>query len=85
MFFLFRTYSYGNYKSGELLSPPKTNVYQSNNPYDFGIDSDKYLVTQLPIAAPEIINYNGEWFIASLMPDLQGIRIARLKWVKAVK
>jgi len=82
MFFLFRTYSYGNYKSGELLSPPKTNIYLSNDPYDFGIDTDEFLVVQLPVAAPEIINHNGKWFIASLMPDLQGIRIARLKWEK---
>ena len=81
-FFLFRTYSYGNYKSGKLLSPPKTNVYRSENPYDFGIDSDEYLVTQLPVAAPEIISLNGEWYIASLMPDLQGIRIAHLEWEK---
>lgn len=85
MFFLFRTYSYGNYKSGELISPPKTNIYQSNNLYDFGIDSDKYFVKQLPVAAPEIVKHEDKWFIASLMPDLQGIRIARLKWVKAVE
>jgi hypothetical protein len=80
MFFLFRTYSYGNYQSGKLLSPPKTNVYLSKDPYDFGIDSDKYLVTQLPVAAPEIVNHDEKWYIASLMPDLQGIRIARLTW-----
>jgi len=80
LFFLFRTYSYGNYKSGELISPPKTNIYRSNNPHDFGINNDYYLVTQLPVAAPEIVQYNDKWFIASLMPDLQGIRIARLNW-----
>jgi hypothetical protein len=80
-FFLFRTYSYGNYKSGKLISPPKTNVYRSHNPYDFGIDSDEYLVAHLAVAAPEIINHNGAWYIASLMPDLAGIRIARMKWV----
>ena len=79
-FYLLRTYSYGNYQSGQLLSPPKANVYRSADPLDFGIDSDDYLVAQLPVAAPEIIQYNGQWFIAALMPDLQGIRIARLKW-----
>ena len=79
-FFLFRTYSYGNYQSGQLISPPKTNVYRSVDPFDFGIDNDKYLVAQLPVAAPEIISFNGNWYIAALMPDLQGIRIARLQW-----
>jgi len=81
-FFLFRTYSYGKYESGQMKSPPKTNVYMSTNPFDFGIDNDNFLVTQLPVSAPEIVNHNGEWFIASLMPDLQGIRIARLRWNK---
>lgn len=81
-FFLFRTFSYGNYHSGEMVSEPKTNVYRSNNPNDFGIDNDQYLVTQLPLAAPEIIKINEKWYIAALMPDLQGIRIARLVWKK---
>jgi hypothetical protein len=79
-FFLFRTYSYGNYQSGKLVSPPKTNIYRSSNPKDFGIDTDDNLVTTLPVAAPEIILFEGRWYIAALMPDLQGIRIARLKW-----
>jgi len=82
-FFLFRTYSYGNYKSGKLISPPKTNIYRSSNPLDFGIDNDHCLVKELPVAAPEIVRYEGQWYIAALMPDLQGIRIAQLKWVRS--
>jgi len=82
-YFLFRTHSYGNYQSGQLISPPKTNIYRSSDPLDFGIDNDRYLITQLPVAAPEIIHFEGQWYIAALMPDLQGIRIARLKWVQS--
>jgi hypothetical protein len=79
-FYLFRTYSYGNYQNGELISPPKTKVYRSTDPSNFGIDSDDCLITELPVAAPEIIHHEGNWYIAALRNDLQGIRIARLKW-----
>ena len=82
-YFLFRTFSYGNYKSGELISPPKTNVYRSGNPKDFGIDNDNYLVKNLAVAAPEIVNLDDQWYIAALKDDLQGIRIARLKWIES--
>jgi hypothetical protein len=82
-YFLFRTYSYGNYRSGKLISPPKTNIYRSANPKDFGIDNDNYLVQSLPVAAPEIVKLGDQWYIAALKDDLQGIRIARLKWIEA--
>jgi hypothetical protein len=71
-FYLFRTQRYQN--------PPKTNVYRSKDPTNFGIDDDSYLVTSLPVAAPEIIVHQGQQYIASLLPNLQGIRIAKLKW-----
>ena len=82
-YFLFRTYSYGNYKAGKLISPPKTNVYRSNNPKDFGVDNDNYLVARLPVAAPEIFKHEDKWYIAALNDDLQGIRIAKLNWIKS--
>jgi hypothetical protein len=82
-YFLFRTFSYGNYKSGKLISPPKTNVYRSPNPKDFGIDNDKYLVNNLAVAAPEIIKLDDQWYIAALKDNLQGIRIAKLKWIES--
>lgn len=82
-YFLFRTHSYGNYKSGKLINPPKTNVYRSNNPKDFGIDNDNYLVARLPVAAPEIFKHEDKWYIAALNDDLQGIRIAKLNWIKS--
>ena len=48
---------------------------------DFGIDSDDKFVCLLEVTAPEIIVHDGEWYIAALLPDVRGIRIARLKWV----
>jgi hypothetical protein len=71
-YFLFRTQRYG--------ADAQTSVYRSPNPFDFGIDHDQYLIGTLPIAAPEIVHYGGQWFIAALRPDLQGIDLALLKW-----
>ena len=47
---------------------------------DFGIDDDRFLVGTLPVAAPEIIEYDGQTYIASLLPSLVGIRIAKMGW-----
>lgn len=72
-FILFRTQHYGR--------EARTSVYQSSNPLNFGIDSDRghYLGT-LPVAAPEIIKHEGRYYIASLRPGLDGIQIQRLRW-----
>jgi hypothetical protein len=57
-------------------------VYYSENPYNFGIDNDEGLVTDLPIAAPEIVQHDGKYYIAALTPELDGIRVARLRWAR---
>jgi hypothetical protein len=76
-FYLFRNQRYG---------PKNLNTqYRSPDPLDFGVDTDKYMVGTLPVAAPEIIRHEGRDYIAALMPSLKGIRIARLKWVPAEK
>ncbi len=73
-YFLFRTQSY---------SPgAQTSVYQSNNPLNFGIDNDSYFVCKMNVAAPEIINYDGQYYIAALNINLDGIRIAKLGFKK---
>lgn len=79
-FYLFRTYFYGKFENGRQVVEPKTNVYCSGNPENFGIDTDSHLVARLPVAAPEIIHYRDNWYIAALMPDLQGIRISKFSW-----
>jgi len=71
-YFLFRTQRYG--------ADAQTSVYRSPDPFDFGIDDDSRLVGRLPIAAPELIQANGRWYLAALRGDLQGIQIARLEW-----
>lgn len=70
--YLFRTQRYAG--------PPTTSVYRSKAPMDFGVDTDEHFVCLLEVAAPELIHCEGQWYIAALLPDIQGIRIARLKW-----
>jgi len=71
-YFLFRTQYYG--------PGAQTTIYHSENPYLFGIDNDSYYVTQMNLCAPEIVTLDGKYYIAALNPDLDGVRIARLKW-----
>lgn len=71
-YYLFRTQKY--------TPAPETRVYASRDPFDFGVNDDRYLIGKLPVAAPEIILHDGRYYIAALLPDLKGIRIARLKW-----
>ena len=72
-YYLFNTQRYGRRQH--------TTVFRSADPLSFGINDNSLEVTTLPVAAPEIILHNGQYYIASLMPSLKGIQIARLKWV----
>jgi len=72
-FYLFRNQLYG---PGGLNTQ-----YVSDNPLLFGTgNDDSRLIQQLPVSAPEIIEYKGQCYIAALNPKLDGIRIAKLKW-----
>jgi len=71
-YYLFRTQRYGE--------DAQTTVYCSPDPMDFGVEDDRYRLGTLPIAAPEIVVHEGEWYVAALSPDLKGIRMARLEW-----
>ena len=71
-YYLFRTQRYGE--------DAQTSVYRSNDPMDFGVNDDRYLVCALPIAAPEVVEHDGQWYLACLMPSLKGIHVARLVW-----
>ena len=73
-YYLFRTQRYG--------ANAQTSVYHSTNPLNFGIDDDKGFLCTLPAAAPEIILHDRQYYIASLMPSLKGIHIAKLQWVE---
>jgi hypothetical protein len=71
-YYLFRTQLYG--------AKATTHVYRSKDPLRFNINSDAGYVCTLPIAAPEIFTYNGQDYVAYLLPSLQGIQIAKLTW-----
>lgn len=66
----------------QLYGPGGLNTqYVSDNPLLFGTgDDDSHLVQQLNVSAPEIIEWNGQYYIAALNPNLDGLRIAKLKW-----
>jgi len=73
-FCLFRNHKYGR---NALFS-----VYYSDNPLNFGINHNQKRVCTMPYAAPEVIYHQGKYYLAVLKPRLDGIRIARLKWIK---
>jgi hypothetical protein len=76
-YYMFRTQVYGN--------PGRSTVYASKDPANFGINDDRFLVGTLPVAAPEIIEHEGQTYIAGLLPSLKGIRIAKLEWETITK
>ena len=70
----------------QLYLPANLNTqYCSTDPMNFGVDDDHYIVGQLRVAAPEIIKAGAQYYIAALMPGLDGIRIAKLTFRKKNK
>ncbi len=57
----------------------KTYVYRSDTPYNFGVNDDSKLISILPVKAPEIIYFEGQYYISDLS-DFKGIKLARLTW-----
>ena len=76
-YYLARTQRYGQ--------NAQSSIYRSKDPLQFGVNDDRYLVCRLAVAAPEFIHDQGQWYLASLLPSLKGIRIARLEWVREAK
>jgi len=75
-FYLFRNQMYGE----ENLNTQ----YCSPNLMDFGVNDDQFMIGEMAVAAPEIIFYEDEYYMAALLPSLKGIRIAKLKWIKKI-
>ncbi|MGE3172546.1 MAG: hypothetical protein AB7O97_07945 [Planctomycetota bacterium] len=71
-YYLFRTVGYPDGGVGVQ--------YASPNPLAFGVDDDRCAVGWLRMAAPEIFQYRRRWYVAALTPELDGIRVARLRW-----
>jgi hypothetical protein len=72
-YYLFNTQRYGQRQH--------STVFCSEIALHFGINDNRLEVATLPVAAPEIILFDGRYYIASLMPSLDGIQIAKIKWV----
>ncbi|MEJ2703612.1 MAG: hypothetical protein P8Z79_14335 [Sedimentisphaerales bacterium] len=75
VFYYFRNQFYGKHA--------RNWVYRSGNPLNFGIDDDSKLVRSWHLAAPEVILHEGQYYIAALKDNLDGIKIAHLKWVRS--
>ena len=54
-FYLFTTQRYAE--------QPRSSVYRSRDPPRFAIGDDSNRITVLPVAAPEVIHYRGEWYV----------------------
>jgi hypothetical protein len=72
LFYLFRNQVYGK---GALNTQ-----YASANLLDFGVNDDRFLISELKVAAPEIVEHEGQQYIAALLPSLKGIQIATVRW-----
>ncbi|MBN2308745.1 MAG: hypothetical protein JXR94_07220 [Candidatus Hydrogenedentes bacterium] len=57
----------------------ETAVLRSEDPYDFG-EEDERLVTVLEASASEVIEADGRWYISSLIPGYEGVRIRPIEW-----
>ena len=73
-YYLFRNQQYG--------AANLNTQYASRDPHNFGVDHDRFMIGTLPVAAPEIVTHEGQDYIVALKTTLDGIRMARLKWVK---
>jgi hypothetical protein len=71
-FIMFRNQVYGEHALNTQ--------YASPNLLDFGVNDDRFLIGELKIAAPEIIEHNGRQYVAALLPSLKGIQLAKLGW-----
>ena len=58
----------------------KTAVYRSADPMFFGVD-DSMLITVLEASAAEVIQVGRQFYISSLIPGYQGVRVTGLDWV----
>ena len=72
LYYLFRT--------SEYYSPARTNVYCSDNPFDFGLDSDEKWVQTLRCAASEVVQDGDQFYISSVEDLKGGIQLFRLGW-----
>jgi hypothetical protein len=74
-YYLFRTHS------SDEPNRYITSVYRSPDPFNFGINSDRFWVTTLQVEAARILKDRDQYYIAGVYPDHGGYRVAHLKWI----
>jgi hypothetical protein len=55
-------------------------LYVSPDPLNFGVNNRDKFLCSFPFEAPEIVHQRGQYYIATMLPGLDGTRIARLKF-----
>ena len=72
-FYLFRT---ENYPAGNTF------VYRSDDPYDFGLDTDRCFIGKVDAAAIEIAVDGEKEYLSSNKDVWSGVRLHHLKWIE---
>jgi hypothetical protein len=60
----------------------ETSIFCSSDPLNFGIDNDDFKVATIPAECVRLIQYEQQFYISALKPDLSGIMMARLTWAR---
>ena len=74
LYFLYRTHLAGG--SEKFM----VSLYVSPDPLNFGVNNRDKFLCSFPFEAPEIVHHRGQHYIATMLPGLDGTRVARLKF-----
>ena len=69
------------FRTSEYYPPARTNVYRSEDPFDFGLNDDSKWVQTLRCAASEIVQDGDQYYISSVEDLKGGVQLFRLKWL----
>jgi hypothetical protein len=72
---------YYMFRTSEYYPPARTNVYRSENPFDFGLDTDEKWVATLRVSAPEVVQVGDQYYISTVEDLKGGIQLFKLKWI----
>jgi hypothetical protein len=80
-FVIFLDGYYYLFRTSEYYPPARTHVYRSEDPFDFGLNTDEKWVATLRVSAPEVVQVGNQYYISSVEDLKGGIQLFRLKWV----
>ena len=78
---VYRHGTYYLFRTSRYQPPAVTHVYRSEDPLDFGCDSDDKKIGTLRVAAPEIVVVDGQTYISTVEDLRGGVQVSRLEWV----